>query len=207
VLEVQSDGTLKSLAASSETRLGGKAIYRRFNAFLLKMFGSDVLGAFLKNCEKNRQDMYLLFESKMNSVRIDDDTIHMKLPTPLYEIFEEKRNVKFEVFLSRSVLGTKVQKRQDMLIIDRSIFHEMFDMAARDINSYVDLEQRGLKQWCVKNIIMIGVFSDSAFMQKAVRDIFYGYEFIFPKGSDLAVVKGSVQLLTDTLKVWSSYKK
>ena len=192
MLEVQTNGQLKSLAAPSGGPWGGTTVDRNFDAFLLYMFGKDVMDAFSEECKPDELDMHRMFELKKRSVGTDDETIHMKLPHDLYDIFEETKHEKFDVSLSRSELGQTVRKKRDRLHIDSINFHKMFDEAKNQLLDHVEEELKSPKLRGVKTIIMVGGFSESAIMEKAVRDKFTpkGYEVIVPEGAGLAVVKG-----------------
>jgi len=192
VLEVQTNGQLKSLAAPSGGPWGGTTVDRNFDEFLLQMFGKDVMDAFSEECKPDELDMHRMFELKKRSVGTADETIHMKLPHDLYDIFEETKHEKFDVSLSRSELGQTVRKKRDRLHIDSINFHKMFDEAKNQLLDHVEEELKSPKLRGVKTIIMVGGFSESAIMEKAVRDKFTpkGYEVIVPEGAGLAVVKG-----------------
>ena len=192
VLEVQSNGNLKSLAAPSGGPWGGTNVDRHFDAFILEMFGKDVMDAFSEECKPEELELHRMFECKKRYVQSDDETVYMKLPHDLYEVFEEKKQERFDVSLSRSDLSQTVSKKRDILHIDSIHFRKMFDEAKNQLLDHVEKELSSPKLKDVKNIIMVGGFSESEIMEKAVRDKFTpkGYEVIVPEGAVLAVVKG-----------------
>ena len=185
------------MAAPSGGPWGGTSVDRNFYEFLLEMFGKEVVSAFSKDCKSEELDMHRMFECKKRSVRTNCETINMVLSNDLYDIFEKTHNQKFDDYLSRSSLAKTVKKRKTRLHIDGSVFHKMFAEAKENVLVHMEKELSSPKLEGVKNIIMVGGFSEADIMKKAVRDKFcpYGYEVIVPEDAGLAVVKGCVLFL------------
>ncbi|XP_060608535.1 heat shock 70 kDa protein 12A-like [Ruditapes philippinarum] len=192
VHEVQRDGTLKELHSPSGGPWGGTVVDKGIDKFLDDLFGKDVMGEFRDECKTDDLDLQRTIELKKRTCKEGDDTVNLKLPIAIYEFFEEKTTVSFASTLPRTKFARSVRKKRDRLHIENEIFLQMFKSPKDSLVNHVENMLRKPELRNVKNIMMVGGFSESEIMRDAVKHAFPTKNIIVPEQPGLAVVKGAV---------------
>ncbi|XP_060600928.1 heat shock 70 kDa protein 12A-like [Ruditapes philippinarum] len=192
VHEVQSDGTLKELHPPSGGPWGGTVVDKGIHKFLDELFGKDVMAEFKEESEYKVDDLDLqrTIELKKRKFKDDEDKVKLKLPVAMYEHFEGKTSTSFASTLPMTKFARSVTKKKDRLIIENDIFLQMFKNPKDCLVNHVEnmLRKPALRK--VKNIIMVGGFSESEIMKNAVKHAFPTKKIIVPDQPEIAVVTG-----------------
>ncbi|KAK3588037.1 hypothetical protein CHS0354_012083 [Potamilus streckersoni] len=117
------------------------------------------------------------------------NNIVITIPRELTETLE-KRGRTLEQILSATVYEGKVIQKRDKINITASVMSELFeDVKEKIIQHMMELLRQHPE---VNMIVMVGGFSESEFIKKAVYKAFPGKTVIIPQDARLAVVKGAV---------------
>jgi molecular chaperone DnaK (HSP70) len=197
VHEVQRDGTLKELHSPSGGPWGGTIVDKEIDIFLDDLFGKGVMGEFRDECKTDDLDLQRTIELKKRTCKEGDDTVNLKLPQALYEFFEEKTSTSFASILPRTKFSRSVKKKRDRLHIENDIFLQMFKSPKDNLVNHVENMLRKPELRNVKNIMMVGGFSECEIMRNAVKQAFQSKNIIVPEQAGLAVVKGTYMNVFD----------
>ncbi|XP_053391613.1 heat shock 70 kDa protein 12B-like [Mercenaria mercenaria] len=193
VHEVQRDGTLKELHSPSGGPWGGTVVDMSIDEFLDELFGPDVMREFRDECKTDDLDLQRTIELKKRTCKdIENDKVNLKLPTALYEFYEEKTDQSFAASLPRSKFSKSVKKRRDRLNIENEMFLRMFKLSKGNLVNHVENLLRNRELRNVKTLMMVGGFSESDIMKNAIKTAFPSKQVIVPEQAGLAVVKGAV---------------
>ncbi|XP_053373619.1 heat shock 70 kDa protein 12B-like [Mercenaria mercenaria] len=193
VHEVQTDGTLKELHSPSGGPWGGTVVDKGIDEFLDELFGPNVMREFRDECKTDDLDLQRTIELKKRACKdTEGDHVNLKLPTALFESYEEKTEESFATALPRNKFSTSVKKRRDRLNIENKIFLRMFKMPKDNLVYHVENLLRKPELRNVNTLVVVGGFSESDIMKNAIKTAFPNRQVIVPEQAGLAVVKGAV---------------
>ncbi|VDI22969.1 Hypothetical predicted protein [Mytilus galloprovincialis] len=191
----QRDETLEEVIPPSGGPWGGTAVDQAFIDFMKDLFGADVIDG-LK--EEDLEDYFHLlheFEIKKRSVKSkgdDNRDIVMQMSVTLMDLIKKLRGgisshiktTKYKDFVS-----VEVQRLHIKAEIFRDLFKSTIDKLIQHLRKIFEKPEL----YDLKNVIMVGGFSECELVQMAVRNKFGAdRKIIIPDESGLAVLKGAV---------------
>ncbi|CAC5408686.1 unnamed protein product [Mytilus coruscus] len=191
----QKDKSLKEVIPPSGGPWGGTAVEKAFLDFMVDLLCKDVIDG-LK--EEGLEDYFLPlheFEIRKRSIKLkadDDKDIRIQMSVSLMDLVKQCRGG-----ISSHVRKTKfkdlVSTDGQKLHIKADIFRTLFKSTINKLIQHLSeiFEKPELSD--LKNVIMVGVFSENELVQIALRNRFGGdRKIIIPDESGLAVLKGAV---------------
>lgn len=154
-----------------------------------------MLDAFSKECKPDKLEMDRIIELKKRTIKPSEtssDEVHIKLPNDIYEIYNEHfPNNQFETSLRKGRFSESVRKKRDRLHITTSILTDAFNESKEKIVNHLKqlLQQESLCD--VRTLMLVGGFSDSEVIRKAVQASFPQHNVMSTDQGSLAVVMGT----------------
>ncbi|XP_063414135.1 heat shock 70 kDa protein 12A-like [Mytilus trossulus] len=191
----QRDETLEEVIPPSGGPWGGTAVDQAFLDFMIDLFGADVIQR-LKD-EELEDYFHLLhdFEIKKRSIKpkgTDDKDIVMQMDVSLMDLIKECRGG-ISSHLKKSKYKDSVSTDGQKLHIKADLFRTLFNSTIDKLILHLSDIFKKPELSDLKNVIMVGGFSECELVQMAVRSRFGGdRKIIIPDESGLAVLKGAV---------------
>jgi len=188
VHEIQHDGSLKELYPPTGGDFGGTAVDTKFTGLLTRIFGADILYKFKQNHMQEYIEMLGDFELKK---KLFDGTekMKMKFPVVLLQFYENEVEMTIEESLQQSDLIDNVEFKLGKVFIEKDMVMELFQ---EPIDKIIQTTQDLLsKVGNIGQIITVGGFSQSPYLQRMLKVYFRNYIFM-PDDPSLAVLKGAV---------------
>lgn len=184
------DGTLEELIPATGGPTGGVTVDKEFEKFLEKIGGSGILKSFAEISMEDHLTMLREFEIKK---REDPKSkVHIKIPLKLDSFISKKKPGGIFKALKNTIYKDIVTYKQYKICLPFSEYETFFRTAVDGVLKHIDaiLSQKEFND--VKNIIMVGGFSECKLIQRAVREKFKSCRFIIPDAAGLAVLRGAV---------------
>lgn len=184
------DGTLEELIPATGGPTGGVTVDKEFEKFLEKIGGSGILKSFAEISMEDHLTMLREFEIKK---REDPKSkVHIKIPLKLDSFISKKKPGGISKALKNTIYKDIVTYKQYKICLPFSEYETFFRTAVDGVLKHIDaiLSQKEFND--VKNIIMVGGFSECKLIQRAVREKFKSCRFIIPDAAGLAVLRGAV---------------
>lgn len=164
-----------------------------FYQFLAKLFGNSVL---TRLREEGMDDYFLLFrdfETKKRTVKPDlDDKVTVTLPLRLLELFKNETDETLEEALPQTRYANTVAYTAGRLRVKPEVFKEFFSDALQGIIQHIREIMGSFPEESLSKILLVGGFSESPMVLKAIRELFPTKKVIAPADPGLAVLKGAV---------------
>uniref|UniRef100_A0A8W8KYD9 Heat shock 70 kDa protein 12B n=1 Tax=Magallana gigas TaxID=29159 RepID=A0A8W8KYD9_MAGGI len=200
------DGTLEELYPATGGPLGGISVDGEFEKLLETIAETNILKSFAERSMVDYLTMLKDFEAKKrdNSEAKNTDSSEAKrpdnskekvrivIPLKLDKYVKEKIPGGISKALQKSIYKDSITYKNYKLCLELSEFQNLFQNAIDGIINCVAKVLANKDFDDVKNIIMVGGFSDCKFVQTALREKFKTRHFIIPAEAGLAVLKGAV---------------
>ncbi|XP_060077647.1 heat shock 70 kDa protein 12A-like [Ylistrum balloti] len=201
VHEKQPDDSLKELLAATGGAFGGKNVDDAFKSFLEDVVGKDTIEKFKNECMEDFIDIFREFETKKRSVTSDEgksNKVTMTMPVSLNDVVKKNsprgQKLTLNDVVPNSIYGNEVNfaKKNQKLHISHKEFVKLFKPAVDGIIKHMEgiLNQSDFSH--VKNILMVGGFSECEILQASIRNKLKQNRIIIPEDAGLAVLKGAV---------------
>ncbi|XP_052779784.1 heat shock 70 kDa protein 12A-like [Mya arenaria] len=193
VHEVTPSGDVKELYKASGGAWGGTKVDDSFEEFLACLTDKTVITKFKEDHLDDYLDLLRRFEVKKRIIDPDKDSkVVMSMPLAFFTTVKELLNKDFKEIVDLSSYSEQVSLSGDKLKMDpavaRNFFKESIDSTVEHVKDVLQKrENRG-----VEAILMVGGFSESKMLNKAVKQAFPGLKMIVPNDAGLAVLKGAV---------------
>ncbi|XP_052819980.1 heat shock 70 kDa protein 12A-like [Mya arenaria] len=198
--EVQKDGTLQTLTEPSGGKWGGTLVDDGFIEIFEGLFGKEVMKSLKTDPKKAdyKRELDAEIEIKKKTVVVesnnttDDDFISIKLP---FALTEETKSPQFQSALEGQTFNGKVIQKGDKVQIHNSIVISAFDSSVKKIVAHLKMLLKTAELKRLNAVVMVGGFSESKVVQKAVKDVLKNspaIDLIIPEDSSLASVQGAV---------------
>ncbi|CAC5403690.1 unnamed protein product [Mytilus coruscus] len=193
VHQQQHDETLEEVVPPSGGPWGGTSVDNAYIEFLKDLFGAEVVEGLRKEDLEDYFHLLHEFEIKKRSITTKSETnIVITMPVGLMDLVKKKKgNMNNQIKRTKykdtvSVEGQKLHIKPNTF---RNLFKETIDEL---LNHLTELFADPLLS-NLKNVIMVGGFSECELVQMAVRNKFgENRKIIIPDESGLAVLKGAV---------------
>uniref|UniRef100_K1PQR6 Heat shock 70 kDa protein 12A n=1 Tax=Magallana gigas TaxID=29159 RepID=K1PQR6_MAGGI len=188
--QVIKEGKLKELARASGGAWGGISVDAEFEAALIEIVGKDLMDTFRQHYTVDYLDLFRSFELKKRSKKegCENDDVILSVPVSFVEICDS-----LERMIAKSRFRGNIELEMDKLIIKPSTFDSFFKPTCQKVVKHVENLLQSSKAEGVEFMLMVGGFSESTVLQKAVKDAFSPkYRVVIPQEAGLAVLSGAV---------------
>ncbi|XP_045193636.2 heat shock 70 kDa protein 12A-like [Mercenaria mercenaria] len=197
VHEKVSCGKLKEVDRASGGPWGGTSVDGAFIQLISSIVGGPVFAVFMKKHTVDYLDLMREFESVKRNVSLSTtDDIKMKLPVTLNDTCKEqvKKDFKELVKVAKrdkdiTFVGDKAKFKPALM---QALFKKATDKIVDHMKYILDKTPVGKK---VSLILMVGGFSESAFIQDVIKAEFHNKKdrkVLIPKEAGISVVQGAV---------------
>ena len=185
---------MATISAPSGGPWGGTLVDKHLHDFLVELFTQSVMDEFTRDSKVDKLDLDSSIELKKRQVEpagSDCDKVNMKLPTVLFEIYNEMNPTsQFNTSVRKGKFSQSVTQKRDRLNITNQIFTDTFSNSIRAIVRHLTTLLQTPLLADVKMLLMVGGYSDSKVLQHAVKEAFPRHEVIAPADGSLSIVKG-----------------
>ncbi|CAG2245220.1 unnamed protein product [Mytilus edulis] len=174
---------------------GGTYVVNSFLEFLVRIFGSQLITSLSEGAQFDLLYIKREIERIKRSVNgKSKGKIGMTVPIPTLNSFCHKHHAKdVKEVVSNSIYGNGIRLFGDKMRIDTDIIHNLFKPT---IDKIINLMKHVFADYKdahkVKQIVMVGGFSECSLVQDAVRQSFSNKTIFIPNDPELAVMKGAV---------------
>ncbi|XP_061183692.1 heat shock 70 kDa protein 12A-like isoform X2 [Saccostrea echinata] len=192
VHEVQGNQNLREVHHATGGAWGGTKVDDAFYQFLVKLFGNDVLTTLKNDNMDDYISLFRDFETKKRTVKPDlEDKVTITLPLRLLEIFKEETGETLAETLPQTRYAKKVIFKAGKLRVHPEIFKDFFRDTLQGIIQHITEIMSSFED-SVSKILLVGGFSESPMVLKAIKELFPDKKVIAPADPGLAVLKGAV---------------
>ncbi|MFE4659207.1 Hsp70 family protein [Streptomyces hydrogenans] len=190
------DGKMIEIGRSLGDRLGSDFLNRRIESdYLLDGFGKDVIEDIRESCPDALLHMIDQWERAKVAVRLDqEDNLNLLIPTAI----DRKMGA-----AGRRRLARRQNKVDDAIVLTPAQLHALFDTV---VPGTLDLIEAQLNEMEAAQsdsdtpnvIVLAGGFSNSPYLQQAIRERFATRAtIVVPPNPDIAVLAGAVHFCYD----------
>lgn len=190
VHKLTTDGTLEELFPATGGPLGGISVDGEYEKLLEKIGGKGILKEFAKISMEDFLSILKEFEAKKREV--SDKVVRIKMPLKFDQCVRKKHQGGLAKALQNSIYAETISYKNHKLCLQLSEFEKLFKNAIDGIIKCVANILANKDFDDVKDIIMVGGFSDCKLIQRALREKIKTRHFIIPDEAGLAVLKGAV---------------
>lgn len=182
------DSSLEELFPTTSVPFGGTSVDKEFEKFLETIWGEGILESFAKKNPENHAHMMKSFEEQRMMNRLSDSVFKVSVNTYDFE-WSIKKTIGC---LQNSVYKDTVTYKRFKLFFDPSVFNSFFQNAIDGIIECLAniLAKKDVDD--VRDILMVGGFSDSHLVQNALREKFKTRRFITTEEPGFADLIGAV---------------
>ncbi|XP_053400332.1 heat shock 70 kDa protein 12B-like [Mercenaria mercenaria] len=193
VHEVEDSRKVKEVKAASGGGWGGILVDKAFEHLVEDIVGKDIYKKFKENETEDWLDLWRDFEVKKRTVRPEKDArIVMKFPLSLVKLIEKKHGQAFEDYIDCSDYADILTVTGDKLKFQASVFKTLFDTSVNKTIQHIEHLLRDETARMINVILMVGGFSESPMLQKAVRSAFPGIKVVIPVDATTSVMRGAL---------------
>lgn len=171
--------------------LGGISVDGEFEKLLEIIAGTNILKSFAERSMEDYLNMLRDFEAKKRDSS-EQKWIRIVIPLKLDKYIKEKIPGGLSKALQKPIYKDSITYKNYKLCLQLSEFQKLFQNAIDGIISCIANVLANKDFDDVRNIIMVGGFSECKFVQAALREKFKTRHFIIPAEAGLAVLKGAV---------------
>ncbi|KAK3589819.1 hypothetical protein CHS0354_015826 [Potamilus streckersoni] len=191
VHEKLEDGRLKELAKASGGPWGGTMVDSAFLQLLNSIVGGPVMNTFRTDNTYDYLELLNEFEGAKRNFDHRRKDMVIKLPSSLDKKCEEG----FLKCLEESVYSQEISLLEGKLVLNSKLVEKCFRKATDQIvdQMKIILETGPVRD--ISQILMVGGFSESPFVQQVIRETFdskNGIKVIIPKDAAITIAKGAV---------------
>jgi hypothetical protein len=194
VREVLQDRSLKEITKASGGAWGGKKVNDQFYLFIEELVGEKIMNDFKEAHPSAHLELEREIEQKKRSLQGGQDRkIAINLPGELSEMFEKRKGKSMMDFVESSGrYNNKVSMKYEKLYFDLSVTFTMFKPAVESILHHIEELVSDPVTQGLHTIMLVGGFSESKIIERAVKEKFRDYRVVIPQDAGLAVLKGAV---------------
>lgn len=194
VHEVQRNRQLSELDRASGGGWGGICVDMAFKSVLAEIATKEVIEGYRHNYPSEYLELFTQFENIKRRFKKGYDLNSVtRLTLPFLN--EECLNTlgrDFTTLISSSQFKDQIIVRCDKMRIKLTLFETFFQPPCSGIIKHMEQLFQSSNVRDVKNILMVGGFSESWILQECIRTAFPDRQVIVPKEAGLAVLRGAV---------------
>ncbi|MFI8287404.1 Hsp70 family protein [Streptomyces albidoflavus] len=194
--ENDQDGKMVEIGRSLGDRLGSDFLNRRVESeYLVESFGKEVMDGIREACPDALLNMIDQWERAKVAVRLDqEDNLNLLIPTAI----DRKMGA-----AGRRRLARRQNKVDDAIVLTPAQLHALFDNVVPGTLDLIDAQLNEMESAQGDSdtpnvIVLAGGFSNSPYLQQAVKERFGSRAtIIVPPNPDIAVLAGAVHFCYD----------
>ncbi|XP_060606844.1 heat shock 70 kDa protein 12A-like [Ruditapes philippinarum] len=194
VHEVCTDGTLREIFQANGGNWGGTVVDKAFQDFLTGIVGKIVMKRFQDEHKDDFLDLQREFEVRKRSITPDlKSKVKLKIPVSLSNIYKDVNSKSVKEKIERDdELNGKVKFTADKILFDSSLFKNFFSFTTEHLTEHMKSILHEEATANTNTILMVGGFSESQMLFKAVKSSFVDKNILLPEDAGLSVLKGAV---------------
>ncbi|KAK3588036.1 hypothetical protein CHS0354_012082 [Potamilus streckersoni] len=192
--KVGETGNLTELSPPSGGPWGGTKVDAAFDNLLEDLYGKHVIDSFIQDRKSDELDLKREFELKKRKFTGEDRIIFRGMKALTETLKENGRTL--EQKLKGTIYEGHVIQKRDKLHIPGTFMSYLFEDVKKNIIQH--MREVLMQHPKVNIVLMVGGFSESDVIKKAVYEAFPHKTVIIPQDARLAVVKGAVMYGHDT---------
>ncbi|XP_053408420.1 heat shock 70 kDa protein 12B-like [Mercenaria mercenaria] len=195
VHEVQSQYSLREVRAANGGDWGGTMVDKAFENFLIDLAGETVFNTFKHSETVDWLHLSRDFELKKQAAGTQSEgNVFMHFPVSLIDLFEteQERKITIKDAIVASKYGKTVELKRDKLKISHSTVEKLFEDSIQQIVKHVQKLMKDERMADVKAILMVGGYSESPLLQRAVKSALPGINIVIPQEASSAVFRGAL---------------
>ncbi|XP_035673082.1 heat shock 70 kDa protein 12A-like [Branchiostoma floridae] len=191
---IQPDDSIHEIYRATGGAWGGSKVDQELEVKLKDIFGLHPIDSFKKLHPSDWLELIWDFEMKKRSERsVQDRPTRVRLPTSFVNFCMKNSSTNIQEVVKQRYPNGEVTVNKDYLCLNGGILTEMFSPT---VSSIVDNLGNLLHNPMLRDVeyfFLVGGFSGSAVLQKAIRDKFQNkYRILVPAEPEMATVKGAV---------------
>ncbi|XP_061163998.1 heat shock 70 kDa protein 12B-like [Saccostrea echinata] len=190
--EVLQSGKIKEIEKASGGAWGGTYVDKAFHEIMEKIVGKELYNQYKTEHLADFLEMCQALELKKRTITTKSSSATFKIPASLKEICKSEHKSKFEDLAANSKYANILVCKRDKLEFKEFCVHELFSQVCDGIVKHVNklLEKPQCRN--IENILMVGGFSESPYLQETIKRAFPNFRIVIPNEAGLAVLKGAV---------------
>lgn len=184
---------LEEISRATGENCGGIAVDKEFYGVFYKIVGKEVLDDMARSFPTAYLDLFREFECVKRYLTPErEDKVTMSIPIlTLTQLCEKHHKKHFLAMLKASRYSHQITIVHDKLRIESNLLKSLFKFATEKIVKLVNNTLNEIENKRSIQVILVGGFSESHFVQKAVKSSL-PYKVIVPSEATVAVLKGAV---------------
>ncbi|XP_060603566.1 heat shock 70 kDa protein 12B-like [Ruditapes philippinarum] len=193
VHETGSEHTLREIRPASGGDWGSIMVDKEFENLLIHIVGRTVFEKFKHEEKEDWLDMQREFESRKRETTVDSESIvGMRIPASLIDLYNKHSQRDLCTSLASSQYAGLIELKRDKMKISNKVFVQLFDASVTKTVGHLKsvLSDGSLKD--VRILLMVGGYSESPVLQRAVSEALPGTEVLIPAGASSVVLRGAL---------------
>ncbi|XP_059473303.1 heat shock 70 kDa protein 12A-like [Neocloeon triangulifer] len=196
------DATLRELLPATGGPFGATGVDKEFESLLAALFGQDLMAQFKEKRPAAHTELLMAFEGRKRCVGpLKDHPANLFPPYAFVDFFRKHSGKEVEYAIKKNGCRDITWCRDGVLRFQSSVMLQLFKTTVQKIVEYIKdvLEDPILSDAPAQFLFLVGGFSDSEVLQKAIKDEFGSQiQVISPQPSSLATLRGAVLYGLDT---------
>ncbi|CAB3366031.1 Hypothetical predicted protein [Cloeon dipterum] len=196
------DATLRELLPATGGPFGATGVDREFESLLAALFGSDLMVQFKEKRPAAYTELLMAFEGRKRCVGpLKDHPANIFPPYAFVDFFRRHSGKEVEYAIKKNGRRDISWCRDGVLRFQSSAMLQLFKNTVQKVVEYVKdvLEDPILSDCPAQFLFLVGGFSESEVLQKAMKDAFGSQiRIVSPQPSSLATLRGAVLYGLDT---------
>lgn len=193
VHERQDDCSLKEVHKPTGGPWGGTMVDEEFNQLLIRIIGAPVFQKFREMNVAGYIDLQREFETKKRSITPETDgKVTITVPSKMSMLYLKEMKEEIQDAIDESRYAGKITWDVDKMRLDADIFKSLFKPCTEKLIDHIKKLHKEPRVKGTDIFLMVGGFSESKIMQRAIKDTFKDVTVIVPEDAGLTVVKGAV---------------
>lgn len=173
---------------------GGTKVNSSFQGLLIKLVGAPVLSKFKNKHVVDYLEMMNDFEIKKQFVSLEnDEEVMLTVPGTLVKIFEEETDGEnLSDVIEQTPMKGQLEWTSGRLILQPELFKTFFSISLDNVIKKLKELFNATESQDVSTLLLVGGFSESRILRKAIREAFTDKRIIHPEHPSLAILEGAV---------------
>lgn len=173
---------------------GGILVDEEYEKFLESIGGKGIFKSFATINMEDYLTALRDFETRKREVNEESKNIRIRIPLSLDRLISSRTNCSIPDALQKTAYAQCVIYDKFKFCLPLSEFKTFFKSVLNGITKYIEDIHANSYLGDIKDIFMVGGFSECKIIQDALRERFNTLHFIMPADAKIAVLKGAVYL-------------
>lgn len=192
--KIENGEKLREIHAPVGGDWGGTQVNSSFQGLLIKLVGAPILSKFKSKCMVDYLEMMNDFEIKKQFATLEnEEEVMLTFPGSLVKLFEEETDGEsLSDVIKQTPMGDQLEWTSGRLIIQPELFKTFFTVSIDNVISKLEELFSATASRDVSTLLLVGGFSESPILRKAIRKAFRDKRIIHPEHPSLAILEGTV---------------